>query len=68
MTTLSIAYNVSDETVATIKSHLDDVALRNSNWNGAKFQILRDDYTSISNDDAESIILLHEIFNIINGE
>lgn len=68
MTTIQIAYEVPAATVAKIEAHLADVAMRDINWNGAGFEIERDDYTCIPDDDsADAVALLHDIFNIIEG-
>lgn len=68
MTTIQIAYEVPAATVAKIQAHLDHVAITDCNWGGVDFQIERDDYTCISDDDsAAAVSLLHEIFAIIGG-
>ena len=68
MTTVQIAYEVPAAVVAKIAAHLDDVALRDINWNGTEFQIERDDFTCIADDDsAEAASLLREINDIISG-
>lgn len=69
MTTIVIDYNVPNETLNRIQSHLDDVAMRDINWNGADFVIERDNFTAITdNDSPEAIQLLDEIQDIITGE
>ncbi|MFA9439422.1 hypothetical protein ACDA63_07275 [Uliginosibacterium sp. sgz301328] len=68
MTTIQIAYEVPEATVAKIQTHLDEVALRDINWNGAEFNIEREDFTCIPDDDsANAVRLLGEIQNIISG-
>lgn len=68
MTTINIAYEVPAATVAVIEAHLADTAMRNPNWNGAEFNIERDDFTSIDEDGYDATALLYEIFAIIRGE
>lgn len=69
MTTVQIAYEVTAETVSRIAEHLDNVARRDINWNGAEFNIERDDFTCIPDDESpEAVILLGEIQEIIEGE
>jgi hypothetical protein len=69
MTTIVIEYGVSTETLNRIQSHLDDVAMRDINWNGAGFVIERGDFTAImDNESPEAIRLLNEIQEIIADE
>lgn len=70
MTTVQIAYDVPAGTVAKVQAHLEDVAARDVNWNGAAFEIERSEYTCIAEDVDEyhGTRLLHEIFRIIEGE
>lgn len=68
MTTITIANEVSAQAVAKIRELLDDVALRDINWNGAEFQLERGDFTCIENDDShEAALLLRKIDDIIAG-
>lgn len=68
MTTIQIAYEVPVETVAKIEVHLAETAKRDVNWNGAKFQIERDEYTCIPNNESpDAVQLMQEIFDIIDG-
>lgn len=67
-TTIQIAHDVSDATIAKIEANLATQVLRNSNWNGVNFRVERDDYTCIpDNDSDEAVALLHEISAIIMG-
>ena len=68
MTTIQIAFEIPAATVSKIEAHLAETARRDINWNGANFQIERDDFTCIPEDEsAKAVTLLHEIFNIIDG-
>lgn len=69
MTTVQIAYEVPAVTVAKIEAHLDALAARDINWNGATFEIERSEFTCIADDSVdeyEGTKLLQEIFRIIN--
>lgn len=69
MATIQIAYEVPAEVVAKIEKHLNEVALRDANWNGAEFSIERDEFTCIlENESPEAVVLLNEINGIILGE
>lgn len=69
MTTIQIAYEVSDEAVARVEALLCEVAMRDPNWNGANFQIERDEFTCIPDDEsADAVILLRQIERAICGE
>ncbi|WP_041689325.1 hypothetical protein [Enterobacter sp. 638] len=68
MTTISIAHDVTDETIAEIQSLLDEVSVRDIAWNGVEFEIERGDFTCIESDEsAEAVILLRKINKIIDG-
>lgn len=65
---IQIAHEVPAATVAKIQAHLDETAKNNLNWNGAKFEIERDEYTCIpENNSPDAVILLGEINRIIDG-
>jgi hypothetical protein len=69
MTTIQIAYEVNAAAVARVEALLADVALRDANWNGADFQIERDDFTCIpNNESADAVILLGQINRAIADE
>lgn len=69
MTTISIAYEVPAATVEAIRAMLDETALRDVNWNGADFKIVRDDFTCIEGDESYgAAALLNRINDIICGE
>lgn len=69
MTTISIAYEVPAATVEAIRAMLDETALRDVNWNGADFKIVRDDFTCIEgNESHQAVALLNQIQDIISGQ
>lgn len=67
MTTVQIAYDVPAETVAKVQAHLEEVAARDVDWNGAAFEIERSEYTCIAEDvdQYNGTRLLYAIFRII---
>jgi len=65
MTTITIAYEVSAAKFAEIEALIDNEAIHNVNHNGEAFSIERGDFTTIDKDDAEHVILLDKINNII---
>jgi len=68
MTTIVIAHEVQDDKIHMIEELLHDVALRDVNWSGAKFEIERGDFTCIPDDDsADAVKLLNKIQEIISG-
>lgn len=68
-TTICIAREVPDETVAKVQAHLDDVALQDADWSDVQFRIERDDFTYIKdNESVEALVLYNEIVSIIRGE
>lgn len=68
MTVISIAYEVPAATVESIRAMLEETALKDANWNGAEFKIVRDDYTSIEADSHDAAALLTAINDIIRSE
>lgn len=69
MTTIHIAYEVSDAAMGRVEALLNEVAERDINWNGADFQIVRDDFTCIPGDEsADAVNLLYQIEAAIAGE
>jgi len=69
MTTIQIAYDVTPAAVERVRTLLDDVALRDPNWNGAEFVIERDDYTCIPDrDDADACALLASIHHALRDD
>jgi hypothetical protein len=69
MTTIQIAYEVSDAAVARVEALLAEVAATNPNWNGAEFEIERDDFTCIpGSESADAVILLGQIHRAIDGQ
>lgn len=59
MTIISIAFEESAEAVARVRALLDDVARTDINWNGAVFQIVRDDFTGIEGDESAAAVILY---------
>ena len=67
MTTITIAHDVSADKVEAIQQMLNHEEINNINFNGEDFAVERGDFTSIDKDDAEYVILLGKIKNIISG-
>ena len=67
MTTISIAYDVSEEKFQQIAQMVADEEIRNVNFNGEDFSIERADFTCIDKEDAEYVVLLNKINHIIRG-
>lgn len=67
MTTITIAYEVSNEKVQSIKSLVEKEQIHNANFNGEQFVIERGDFTCIDKDDAEYVKLFRKIQDIVNG-
>lgn len=58
MTIISIAFEESAGAVARVRALLDDTARTDINWNGAVFQVVRDDFTCIPYDDSSYAVAL----------
>ena len=68
-TTVYIERGVGAEVVAEIQALLDEVALRDPNWNGANFVIERGDYTEVDDkDEYVAAELYNQIVAVIRGE
>ncbi|XYQ55705.1 hypothetical protein ACS91J_04575 [Pectobacterium carotovorum] len=67
MTTVTIAYEVSDAAVEKIEALLDNETTFNPNFAGEVFSIERGDFTCIDADDYEYVGLLNAIFDIIDN-
>lgn len=68
-TTVYIERGVGAEVVAEIQALLDEVALRDPNWNGANFVIERGDYTEVDDkDEYAAAELYNQIVAVIRGE
>lgn len=69
MTTVTIDFSVSEEALARVERALEQEAARNPNWNGAVFEIEREEYTSVQcRDEYAGTDLLHNvIFPAIDG-
>ena len=68
MTIIRIAYEESPEAVARVEKLLEEVAMRDPNWNGADFQIIRDDYTSMDDDSYDAVALFGQVQAALSGE
>lgn len=67
MTEIQISYDVPADKLEEIRKLLSDVAMRDPAWNGAKFDIVRDEFTCLPNDDtADGASLLKLINDIID--
>lgn len=67
MTTISIAYEVSEEKFQQISQMVADQEIRNVNFNGEDFQIERGDFTGIDGDEYSHVELMSAIQTIIAG-
>jgi len=68
MTNIHINYNVSPEALKRVEDYLDHVATFNPSWNGANFNIVRDDYTCIPDSDSyDAVTLLNGIYKAIDN-
>lgn len=69
MTTIQLSYDTPAAAVARVEAMLNDVALRDPNWNGADFRVERGDYTCIVDDDSyQAAALLRSVFETIDGD
>jgi hypothetical protein len=69
VTKVWIAYEVSDEKVAQVQAMLDELVLRDVDFNGAVFQIERDEHTCLGefHDEAAAEYLFGRVLDIIDG-
>lgn len=68
-TIIQIAYEEPAEAVARVQALLEEVALRDPNWNGAVFRVERDDYTCIpGRDDYDACRLMADIRRALRNE
>ena len=68
-TKIAIAYDVPDNKIAEIRAFLAETAAKNPQWNGANFQLIRDDFTEfVDNESPDAASLMREIFYIIKGD
>lgn len=68
MTIIRIAYEESPEAVARVEKLLEEAAKYDPNWNGADFQIVRDDYTSMDDDSYDAVALFGQVQAALSGE
>jgi hypothetical protein len=67
-TTIAIAHEIDATAVARVQALLNETALRDPNWNGAEFEIVRDDYTCIPADESyNAAALLNRIQAVIQS-
>lgn len=67
MATITIAYEVPADKAVAINKMVEHEQIHNVNFNGEMFTIERGDVTCIDKDDAEYVILLGKIQDIILG-
>lgn len=67
MTTITIAYEVSADKFTEIQTMVESEAIHNVNHGGETFNVVRGDFTSIDKDDAEYVVLLGKVQDIIHG-
>lgn len=68
MITIRISREEKPEAVARVRALLDEVVLRDPNWNGAVFEIERDDWTCVDDDSYEGAALLADIQRVLRNE
>lgn len=66
--TVRIARGIPAATVAKIQDYLELVARTDVNFNGATFDVVRDDFTSIDEESYDTARVYHGIQRIIAGE
>lgn len=66
--TVRIDYAVPADIVTKIEAHLDHVARTDVNFNGATFDIVRDEFTAIDEEGYDTARLHNAIQRIIAGE
>lgn len=68
MTTITIPYSASDAAELRVKAALDHITKTSLNWNGAVFDIERDEFVSIKdNDSYDANILLQNVNAALNA-
>ena len=65
MNTITLAYEVTEKQAAAVVAMLNSEALENCGWNGAKFEVVRDDFTCIDEESTEAVALLRKIYDTI---
>lgn len=68
MITIHIEDSASQEAVDRVRAHLDEVVLRDINFNGAEFEIERDDFTWIDAEGYDAAALLNNVQRILSAE
>jgi hypothetical protein len=67
MTTITIAYEVPADKFQAIQQMVSQEEVRNVNFNGEDFNVERGDFTSIDSEEAEHVVLLGKVQDIIHG-
>ena len=66
-TIIRIAYEADQAAVQRVQSLLDEVTLSDPNWNGAHFEIERDDFTSMDDQSYNAAALFARIQSALAG-
>lgn len=67
MTTITIAYEVSADKFQQIEQLVASEEIHNISFNGEEFSVERGDFTAVDKEDADYVILLAKINEIIHG-
>lgn len=68
MTTIKIAYEVSQDKFEAVKAACDNEILKNPNFSGDVFEYERDDYTEIEGEDNLKNAELFAVVSAVLGE
>lgn len=69
ITVVKVAFDVSDEAVERVEKIVDDVLMRDPNWNGSQIEIERDDFTCVDcSDEVAGAVLLSKVQRAIDAE
>jgi hypothetical protein len=68
MTRICISRDESEAAVARVQAVLDEVALRDPSWNGANFEIARDDRTYVDAEGYAAAALFIRVCDALRGE
>ena len=66
-TVIRIAYEEDQAAVQRVQVLLDGVALTDPNWNGAEFEIVRDDFTCMDDERYDAAALLARVQGALAG-
>lgn len=67
MTTVTIAFEVSDDKIKKIERYLEDVKIWHSDFSGDELRIERGDFTEIDGEMISCVEIFHRIQDIANG-